>query len=153
MAAVERVTGSRHAPRYPAIPSRFVKLTVPPGSGLRPPTSSPNHRHGRCSRWVSSAWAGSACADARGRTSSGYGNPFLNSVSTNVRPEPRQQARHGDSFRLDRNAGSRYERRSRETRRANVSQCASSYSIAAIVSRAIRPRALICLFIASVSAE
>jgi hypothetical protein len=44
------------------------------------------------------------------------------------------------------------ERRSRETRRANVSRAALLYSIAPIVSRAIRSRALIRLFMASVSA-
>jgi sigma54-dependent transcription regulator len=43
--------------------------------------------------------------------------------------------------RLDRSVGSRYERRLRETRRANVSRAALLYSIAAIVSRAIRARA------------
>jgi hypothetical protein len=36
--------------------------------------------------------------------------------------------RHGGSFRPDRNADSRYERRSRETRRANVSRAALLYS-------------------------
>ncbi len=66
------------------------------------------------------------------------------------RPSPFPRGREG---RDDRGAGIRRGRRSREIRRANVSQCASRYSTAAIVSRAIRARALICLFRASVSAE
>ncbi len=40
----------------------------------------PNHRPGRCSRWASSASAASACANARGRRKSGYGNAFVNAA-------------------------------------------------------------------------
>jgi hypothetical protein len=61
-----------------------------PYSDRRARRPSPNHRPGRCSRWASSASAASACASARGRTRSGYGNTFLGSVSADVGSEPRQ---------------------------------------------------------------
>ena len=49
--------------------------------------------------------------------------------------------------------GQSIRRRLRETRRANVSRAALLYTIAAIVSRAKRARAVVCRFRASVSAE